>query len=84
MDTGFRSLIICSLFLSLFQIEKMIDILKHVYQDFDKPKFSMVCKQIAELANENGDELARHLFRSNGRDLARHINGVLPSIDEVN
>lgn len=64
-------------------MEKMIDILKHVYQDFDKPKFSMVCKQISELANEEDDELAKHLFRLNGRDLARHINGVLPSIDEV-
>ena len=65
-------------------MEKMIDILKHVYLDFDKPRFSMVCKRIAELANKEDDKLARHLFRLNGRDLARHINAVLPSVDEVN
>lgn len=61
----------------------MLDILTYVYQDFDKPRFSAVCKKLAELANEGGDDLARHLFRLNGKDLARHINGVLPSVDEV-
>lgn len=60
----------------------MIEILRFVYQDFDKPKFASVCKSIADLANE-GDQLARHLFCLNGRDLARHINGVLPCIEEV-
>lgn len=61
----------------------MIDILKYAYQNFKKDEFASACKKIAELANDQKDELAKHLFYLNGRDLARHVNALLPFIEQV-
>ncbi|KAH8306407.1 hypothetical protein KR018_010749, partial [Drosophila ironensis] len=64
-----------------FKIETRHDMLSHCYAKFDKPFFADLCKKLSQSA-EDGDELARGLFREAGVHLARMILALLPSVSK--
>ncbi|XP_064383181.1 N-acetyl-D-glucosamine kinase-like [Halichondria panicea] len=65
-----------------FQMQDRFDILPHIYEKFSKAKVALLCKDLAQLAQETGDPLAVQLFRIAGQMLGRHIRTLIPKADK--
>lgn len=63
-------------FKNFFQVKNQHEMLRHLYNDFDKSKFAMVTEKIAYGCQIN-DELSLILFSQAGQYLAKHLNGLM-------
>ncbi|KAI3376541.1 hypothetical protein L3Q82_016991 [Scortum barcoo] len=64
-----------------FQVSELMDMLPHLYRNFQKSYFAGFCKKLAEAAGE-GDALSQYVFTQAGRVLAKHVEAVLPAAQE--
>uniref|UniRef100_A0A8C4PXP0 N-acetyl-D-glucosamine kinase n=1 Tax=Eptatretus burgeri TaxID=7764 RepID=A0A8C4PXP0_EPTBU len=64
-----------------FKVPSCIDLLPHLYTNFEKSKFAGFCQELAEGANE-GDALCLSVFQQAGCMLARHIVALLPKAEQ--
>ncbi|XP_072310797.1 N-acetyl-D-glucosamine kinase isoform X2 [Eucyclogobius newberryi] len=64
-----------------FKVSSLIDLLPHLYRDFQKSFFAGFCKKLSEGALA-GDALCTHVFTVAGRVLAKHVVAVLPAAAE--
>ncbi|KAJ8268843.1 hypothetical protein COCON_G00114500 [Conger conger] len=60
-----------------FQVSGRMDLLPHLYRNFQKSHFAGFCKKVAEGAAA-GDALCQHMFSKAGAVLAQHVLAVLP------
>lgn len=65
-----------------FQVKNQMDMLRHLYTDFQKSMVASMCKEIAKAAREKKDPLCCHVFRQAGKFLAWHILALLPKADK--
>ncbi|BFY97925.1 hypothetical protein BsWGS_00965 [Bradybaena similaris] len=52
------------------------EILDHLYTNFHKANFSGICKEVARVAQDQGDPLCCEIFKEAGRLLAKHLIGI--------
>lgn len=55
-----------------FNIKTRLDMLPHLYTDFEKNKIAKLCQELA-VAAEKGDPLSQWLFRKAGSLIAKHL-----------
>ncbi|KAH7641975.1 N-acetylglucosamine kinase [Dermatophagoides farinae] len=65
-----------------FRIDNYFDLIKPLYQEFDKSYIAQLCARIAKLATEKNDPLALKLFNEAGKALAQHVKALLPKIEQ--
>ncbi|KXJ23508.1 N-acetyl-D-glucosamine kinase [Exaiptasia diaphana] len=65
-----------------FKIKDQYGLLEHAYKSFEKSKFALFCKRIADGANNDNDPLCKHIFELAGRDLGSHVKALTPRIDK--
>jgi len=63
-----------------FEIDHKNGLLPHLYQDFNKAKFSGLCKELANACSMTNDPLCLSLCREAGVMVARHLKGISSSI----
>ncbi|GFS20633.1 N-acetyl-D-glucosamine kinase [Elysia marginata] len=63
-----------------FKIEDRGDMLDHLYKNFDKSKFSRLCKELAEVGLQQGDPLCCQIFEEAGRQLGLHLCAIAHQI----
>ena len=64
-----------------FKVKDMFGLLDPMYVSFKKSHFAGLCAKLSIVAN-NGDPLARQLFRLAGNELGRHITAWLDKVDD--
>lgn len=65
-----------------FNISSTIELLKPLYEEFDKTHFAQLCARLAQLASEKKDSLSLRVFEDAGRVLGQHILALLPKTKE--
>ena len=64
-----------------FEIDHRNGLLPHLYQDFNKAKFSGLCKELSKACVATKDALCASLFRDAGVMVARHLKGIAAKIN---
>ncbi len=64
---------------SHFSVNTRADLLDHCYANFQKPVFAGLCVKLAKAADE-GDDLAKFLFREAGIQLAKATLALIPKV----
>ncbi|KAH9423130.1 hypothetical protein DERP_007724 [Dermatophagoides pteronyssinus] len=64
-----------------FKIDNYLDLIKPLYQEFDKSYIAQLCARIAKLATEKNDPLAIELFNEAGKALGQHVKALIPKIE---
>ena len=65
-----------------FQMEKPVDILNHLYRDFNKGTVARFATVVAEGASKHGDDLCKYIFKEAGVRLGHHINALESKVHE--
>ncbi|XP_066261437.1 N-acetyl-D-glucosamine kinase [Euwallacea similis] len=65
-----------------FAIQTQADILDSFYANFDKSHIALLCKNLADLARNRDDKLAKYIFERAGTDLAKSIAAVTKKASE--
>ncbi|RUS89048.1 hypothetical protein EGW08_003159, partial [Elysia chlorotica] len=63
-----------------FKIGSRGDLLDHIYKNFDKSKFSGLCKELAKVCLEQQDPLCCQIFKDAGRLLGQHLCAIADKI----
>ncbi|KAH9513399.1 hypothetical protein Btru_034836 [Bulinus truncatus] len=66
-----------------YNIHDRSGLLDHLYTNFNKAKFSGVCKDLAKMALQKKDPLCCEIFQEAGKMLARHLYGISNKINKV-
>lgn len=63
-----------------FNISARGDMLNHLYKNFEKSKFSRLCKELADVALQTQDPLCCQIFEEAGYLLGQHLCAIAPQI----
>ncbi|KAI0241506.1 N-acetyl-D-glucosamine kinase [Lamellibrachia satsuma] len=66
-----------------FNVKDKMDMLEHLYSNFSKPFYSMMCVELARGASQLKDPLCCEAFYKAGQFLAQHITALLPKITKA-
>ncbi|XP_014241889.1 N-acetyl-D-glucosamine kinase [Cimex lectularius] len=64
---------------TFFGIKNRLQLLPHLYKNFDKSKFAQLCKVLSEKARE-GDLLCKWIFEKAGEELAKYLTALSHNI----
>ncbi|KAK3757681.1 hypothetical protein RRG08_000190 [Elysia crispata] len=65
---------------NFFKITNRGDMLDHLYKNFDKSKFSELCKELAKVGLEQQDPLCCQIFQEAGHMLGQHLCAIADKI----
>ncbi|KAK0070544.1 N-acetyl-D-glucosamine kinase [Biomphalaria pfeifferi] len=65
-----------------YDIRDRSGLLDHLYTNFNKAKFSGLCKELARVGLEKKDPLCCEIFKEAGKILARHLYGISNKIEK--
>uniref|UniRef100_A0A0A9YC15 N-acetyl-D-glucosamine kinase n=1 Tax=Lygus hesperus TaxID=30085 RepID=A0A0A9YC15_LYGHE len=72
---GYSTEVLWNTIQNFFNVKSRAEILPHIYKDFEKNKFSKLCKHLAEIAKQ-GDPLCCWIFIQAGKFLAQHLLAI--------